>query len=352
MGLARHAEHPDRGGRRHRPGRGLRRVLRHGRAAGRRRPGAGRGLRGQQVPRRRVACSRPGSTSSRELTGRPTYGVLPWHPDLWLDSEDALDLDGRRSADRPARCGSPSCGCRGSATSPTSTRWGSSPTWTSSSPRRPRALADADLVVLPGTRATVADLAWLRERGLDRAIVAPRRARRAGARDLRRLPDARGPDRRPRRRRGRRRVAGAGAGAARRHHRRSARDKVLRLPTGAALGATTTGYEIHHGRVRVGGDEEFLGGARRARSSGPCGTAAWRATASGTRCWPRSRPRRPRVASVRRPVRRAPRGPAGPARRPGGEAPGRRRAAPARGCLRVTQATPRAHPCMRDSVSH
>jgi adenosylcobyric acid synthase len=36
----------------------------------------------------------------------------------------------------------------------------------------PRALADADLVVLPGTRATIADLAWMRLRGLDVAVLA------------------------------------------------------------------------------------------------------------------------------------------------------------------------------------
>ena len=33
-------------------------------------------------------------------------------------------------------------------------------------------LADADLVVLPGTRATVADLAWLREHGMAEMIAA------------------------------------------------------------------------------------------------------------------------------------------------------------------------------------
>ena len=38
-------------------------------------------------------------------------------------------------------------------------------------------LADADVVVIPGSKATVADLAWLRERGLD---TADRRARRGG----------------------------------------------------------------------------------------------------------------------------------------------------------------------------
>ncbi len=37
---------------------------------------------------------------------------------------------------------------------------------------------------------------------------------------------------------------------------------MLRLPTGTALGVAASGYEIHHGRVVVGADEEFLGGAR------------------------------------------------------------------------------------------
>jgi adenosylcobyric acid synthase len=37
---------------------------------------------------------------------------------------------------------------------------------------------------------------------------------------------------------------------------------VLRLPTGSALGVPASGYEIHHGRVRVGEAEQFLGGAR------------------------------------------------------------------------------------------
>jgi adenosylcobyric acid synthase len=39
-------------------------------------------------------------------------------------------------------------------------------------------------------------------------------------------------------------------------------DKVLRLPTGSALGAPAHGYEIHHGRITRHGGEEFLGGAR------------------------------------------------------------------------------------------
>src|SRR5690606_7804401 len=46
-------------------------------------------------------------------------------------------------------------------------------------------------------------------------------------------------------------------------------DKVLRLPRGEALGATATGYEIHHGRItRADGADEFLGGARAGRVFG------------------------------------------------------------------------------------
>ncbi len=40
----------------------------------------------------------------------------------------------------------------------------------------PGGLESADLVVIPGSRATVADLAWLRERGLDRALLHTRAA--------------------------------------------------------------------------------------------------------------------------------------------------------------------------------
>ena len=35
----------------------------------------------------------------------------------------------------------------------------------------PAALAGADLIVIPGTRATIADLAWLRKRDMDKPIV-------------------------------------------------------------------------------------------------------------------------------------------------------------------------------------
>ena len=129
-----------------------------------------------------AGTARPGLDRLRELTGRPVLGVLPWTDGLWLDAEDSLSL-GTGHRRRPAWSAAAMCsgwrwsGCRGSATSPTSTRW---------RPSRacvvrfapPADLADADLVVLPGSRATVADLAWLRERGLAEAVTERARAGR------------------------------------------------------------------------------------------------------------------------------------------------------------------------------
>lgn len=112
----------------------------------------------------------PGLEMLTRATGRPTFGVLPWDASLWLDSEDALDLDGRRS------CGS---GTRRVAVVrlPRISNFtdldalGLEPSLDVVFASSARDLADADLVVLPGTRATISDLAWLRSRGLDAAVV-------------------------------------------------------------------------------------------------------------------------------------------------------------------------------------
>ena len=145
-----------------------------------------------------------GLTMLRQLTGRPVYGVLPWQDGLWLDAEDScLFADhpataarhrarSRVCADHSATVGATVClrsasmifsgwrwsGSRGSATSPTSTRSRPSPASWSGFATSPADLADADLVVLPGTRATVADLAWLRDRGLAAAVTERVRAGR------------------------------------------------------------------------------------------------------------------------------------------------------------------------------
>jgi adenosylcobyric acid synthase len=204
----------------------------------------------------------PGLAQLEQLTGRRVYGVLPWHPDLWLDSEDALDLAGRRARTETAALKVAVVRFPRISNFTDVDALGVEPGLDVVFASDPRALADADLVVLPGTRATMADLAWLRERGLDTAVLAHARAGRpvlgicGGFQMLGgRIADPEGVEGKP----------GAtveGLGLLDTHTHFGA-DKALRLPSGEALGVPAAGYEIHHGRViRGDGVEEFLGGAR------------------------------------------------------------------------------------------
>jgi adenosylcobyric acid synthase len=202
----------------------------------------------------------PGLDQIEGLTGRRVYGVLPWHPDLWLDSEDALDLDGRRARDDRATLKVAVVRLPRISNFTDVDALGLEPGLDVVFASDPRALADADLVVLPGTRATIADLAWLRDRGLDRAVVAHAAAGRpvlgicGGFQMLGRvIADPHGVEGAPGE------VEGLGLLDVRTDFEP---EKVLRLPRGTALGAGTTGYEIHHGRVSRGDADEFLGGAR------------------------------------------------------------------------------------------
>jgi adenosylcobyric acid synthase len=136
----------------------------------------------------------------------------------------------------------------------------------------PAELADADLVILPGTRATVADLDWLRGRGLATVITERARAGRpvlgicGGYQML-----ARDIDDRVESRAGQ--VAGLGLLPA--SVMFGAR-KILGRPEGEALGAPVAGYEIHHGIVRLNDSscERFLDGGR----SGAVWGTSWHGT--------------------------------------------------------------------------
>ena len=195
---------------------------------------------------------RPGLDMLHRVTGRPTYGVLPWALDLWLDAEDSLAYG--RVLGRPA--------------APRGTEWldvavvrlprvsnatdvealATEPGVRVRLTVEPAELAAADLVVLPGSKSTVADLAWLRETGLadavlghaaagrpllgicggfqmlGRAIHDPVESRRGSVPGLGLLPVEVTFDRR----------------------------KTVRRAEGTAAGDTDVpvdGYEIHHGRV-------------------------------------------------------------------------------------------------------
>jgi adenosylcobyric acid synthase len=200
---------------------------------------------------------RPGLDRLRRLTGRPTYGVLPWHPDLWLDSEDALDVASRRSDGAGVRVAVLRLPRISNFTDVDALAL--EPDVDVAFVTRPAELVGADLVVLPGTRATVADLGWIRERGLDTALAAHVRQGGAvlgicgGAQLLGGAiedPDGvEGPA-------GVSTGLGLVAGTT-----RFAADKVLGLPVGTWRGARVVGYEIHHGRLGAAG-EPFPGGVR------------------------------------------------------------------------------------------
>jgi adenosylcobyric acid synthase len=124
-----------------------------------------------------VALLEPGLRQLADLTGRPTYGVLPYTDDLWLDTEDAVPVLAHRvlGTPQPPRGSqwlrvavlrlpriSNSTDVEALACEPgVLVRWVS----------EPADLADTDVIVVPGTKSTVADLGWLRERGLDQAIL-------------------------------------------------------------------------------------------------------------------------------------------------------------------------------------
>jgi adenosylcobyric acid synthase len=208
----------------------------------------------------------PGLDQLAALTGRPTLGVLPWRSGLEMDVEDSLGVDAVRSPSGPPHGEEV---LRVSvARLPRLSNFtdldalAAEPGVLVRYATRPEELADADLVVLPGTRSTVADLAWLRETGLAEAV-----SRRAAegrpvlgicgghqmlARTIRDDVESRAGV-----------VRGLGLLPA---EVTFGAEKVLARPVGTALGHTVRGYEIHHGVVTVdwdsGAAEPFLDGAR------------------------------------------------------------------------------------------
>jgi adenosylcobyric acid synthase len=128
------------------------------------------------------ALLEPGLRQLRAMTGRPTYGVLPYADELWLDAEDSLSVVAHRVVGMPApphgdewlRVAavrlpriSNSTDVEALACEPgVLVRWITDPA----------DLVDTDLIVLPGSKATAADLSWLRGRGLAAAIVDHARA--------------------------------------------------------------------------------------------------------------------------------------------------------------------------------
>ncbi|WP_278263903.1 cobyric acid synthase [Nocardia sp. AG03] len=234
-----------------------------------------------------VALLRPGLDQLAARTGRPILGVLPFAEDLWLDAEDSLGTVAGTPVGRP---GPPhgsewltvaavrlprisnSTDIEALACEPgVAVRWADGPDQ----------LATADLVVVPGSKATVSDLEWLRAKGIDGVL----RARAAAGRPVlgicggyqmlgRRIVDGveyAAPG-----------GTGTDAGRTSQSSDEPYRDggtarpwvadglglldldiefadpKIARQVTGNAGEFPVHGYEIHHGRVRHTGDPAWL----------------------------------------------------------------------------------------------
>jgi adenosylcobyric acid synthase len=116
----------------------------------------------------------PGLDQLTAITGRPVLGVLPYARDLEIDAEDSLGVSRPRSDVD---------GSRGTLDiAVVRLRWMSNFTDLDALAREPGVrvrftrspvdIARADLVVIPGTKATVEDLGRLRDDRLDAALIA------------------------------------------------------------------------------------------------------------------------------------------------------------------------------------
>ncbi|MFI6487804.1 cobyric acid synthase [Streptomyces sp. NPDC050564] len=209
-----------------------------------------------------VSLLEPGLEMLHGLTGRRSYGVLPFQHGLGIDEEDGMGVS-LRGAVRESEVASPVgedilrvavCAIPLMSNFTDVDALAAEPGVVVRFVDRAEELADADLVVLPGTRGTVKALEWLRERGLADAIA--RRA--AGGRPV--LGICGGfqilgehIDDEVESRRGQ--VDGLGLLPVR---VRFAREKTLTRPVGEALGERVEGYEIHHGVADVTGGHAFI----------------------------------------------------------------------------------------------
>ena len=197
------------------------------------------------------ALLEPGLDQLAALTGRPTYGVLPFTDGLWLDTEDSLSVLTGKAVGIPA----PPAGEQWLRVAAVRLPRVSNTTDVEALACEPGVLvrwaadaadvADADVVVIPGSKATVADLQWLRQRGLADAITAHVRSGRAVlgicggfqmlCRDIDDGVESGGGT-----------VPGLGlldVGI------EFAAEKTLRRWAASSEGSDLSGYEIHHGRV-------------------------------------------------------------------------------------------------------
>jgi adenosylcobyric acid synthase len=200
----------------------------------------------------------PGLCEITRLTGRPVLGVVPYLARTWLDAEDAVAAEGGYGDQGAAGNGA---GLRVAVIRlPRISNFTDvdalalEPGVTVRFVTTRAGLDDADLVIVPGTRATVADLAWLRGQGLDAAVADRAAAGRPvlgicggyqmlGTKIHDEIESGHGS------------VPGLGLLPV---QTRFAAAKTLSRPSGYAGGIAVEGYEIHHGTVQRRGGEPWF----------------------------------------------------------------------------------------------
>ncbi|MFV0534267.1 MAG: cobyric acid synthase [Cumulibacter sp.] len=205
----------------------------------------------------------PGLAEITRRTSMPSVGVVPWLDDVWIDAEDALSV-GRWGGGAPGADSLRVAVVRFPRTSNATDvdALAAEPGVHVQVTTDPQVCDAADLVVLPGSRATVSDLMWLRSRGLDEVV----RARAATDRPVLGICG------------GYQMMVAAISDA----HESGAGDvdglavlpgsvkffagKTLGRPVGSWRGAEVEGYEIHHGVVSD--DGSFPGGSAKGTTYG------------------------------------------------------------------------------------
>ncbi|AUI56870.1 cobyric acid synthase [Amycolatopsis sp. BJA-103] len=204
-----------------------------------------------------VGLLRPGLETLEKLTGREVFGVLPWLDQVWIDSEDALAAAGWGATGGSLRVAVVRFPRASNATDVDALA--AEPGVSVALTADPDTVLSADVVILPGSRATVDDLAWLRSRGLAAAVLARAESGRPVlgicggyqmlAAEIEDDVES-----------GAGTVPGLGLLPTRVSF---SADKVLARPKGAWRGQPVEAYEIHHGAVTATGPaESFLDGYR------------------------------------------------------------------------------------------
>ncbi|AZI59023.1 cobyric acid synthase [Nakamurella antarctica] len=209
-----------------------------------------------------VTLLKPGLDQLTQMTGVPFWGVLPWLPDVWLDGEDTLQVGRWRDA-TPVATTAPRVRIVAVQLPRLSNvtdldALASEPGVELIMTTDPLVLASAEIIVLPGSRATVSDLMWLKERGLAEVIE------KAAAEGVPILGICGGYQM----------MAGSIEDPIESKVGRVSglallptavvfhEEKVLGRPTGEWRGHPVQAYEIHHGVATVNSGEAFLDGCR------------------------------------------------------------------------------------------